>query len=212
MRADTAGILCGAGDRRYLEGTPLMQLSLAPTRPSDAPEDSAEPESAGRRRRPAVEAIACWSAKHRLVALAAWLVMVVGALLAGHAYGTARLPQYDPGPSGTAERMLSQLHVVSPPSESVLVQSRTPGAQRTFAADPQIRLAARDVVTALRALPATAADIRSPFGRLGRQLIGPHGGAVLITFNVAGPNANADSTVVSALRAVAAVQARYPDL
>ena len=146
------------------------------------------------------------------MALAAWLVMVVGALLAGHAYGTARLPQYDPGPSGTAERMLSQLHVVSPPSESVLVQSRTPGAQRTFAADPQIRLAARDVVTALRALPATAADIRSPFGRLGRQLIGPHGGAVLITFNVAGPNANADSTVVSALRAVAAVQARYPDL
>jgi RND superfamily putative drug exporter len=159
-----------------------------------------------------VEAIACWSARHRLVALVAWLAMVGGALLAGHAYGTAHLAQYDPGPSGTAERMLSQLHVVSPPSESVLVESRTPGAQRTFAADPQIRLAARDVVTALQALPATATDIRSPFGRYGKQLVAPHGGGVLITFNVAGPNANADSTVVRALRAVAAVQARYPNL
>ncbi len=36
-----------------------------------------------------------------------------------------------------------------------------------------MRLAARDVVTALRALPATAADIRSPFGPSGKELIAP---------------------------------------
>ena len=58
-------------------------------------------------RRPVVERVACWSARHRLIALVAWLAMVGGALLAGHAYGTAHLAQYDPGPSGTATRSTS---------------------------------------------------------------------------------------------------------
>jgi putative drug exporter of the RND superfamily len=164
------------------------------------------------RRRPVVERIACWSARHKVMALVAWLVMAGGALLAGHLYGTASQPQYDPGPSGVAERMLTSLHVISPPSESVLVQSRTPGPERTFAADPQLRLAARSVVAALRALPAAATNIQSPFGRNGKSLVAPDGGGVLITFQVAGPHASADATVLRALRAVAAVQARYPSL
>ena len=147
-----------------------------------------------------------------MVALLGWLAMVGGALLAGHLYGTQSQPQYDPGASGVAERMLTRLHVVSPPSESVLIQSRAPGPERTFKVDRQLRLAARDVVAALRALPAAAANIQSPFGRNGKELIAPGGGGVLITFQVAGPNANADATVVRALDAVAAVQARYPDL
>ncbi len=138
--------------------------------------------------------------------------MVGSALLAGHLYGTASLPQYDPGQSGVAERMLTNLRVVTPPSESVLIQSRTPGPERTFAAYQPMRLAARQVVTALRDLPGAAASIHSPFGRDGKELISPHGGGVLITFLVAGPNDNADNTVVRALHAIAAVQAKHPDL
>jgi putative drug exporter of the RND superfamily len=164
------------------------------------------------RRRPVVERIACWSARHKFIALAGWLAMVGGALLAGHLYGTQSQPQYDPGASGVAERMLTGLHVITPPSESVLIQSRAPGPEQTFAADPSMRLAARSVLTALRALPTTATDIHSPFGRNGRSLVSPGGGGVLITFRVAGPNASADSTVLRALHAVAAVQARYPSL
>src|SRR5713226_6393401 len=156
--------------------------------------------------------MAAWSAQHRLIALFAWLAMVGGALLTGHFYGTTSLPQYDPGPSGVAERMLDRLHVVTPPAESVLVQSRVPGPEHTFTADTRMRLAARDVVAALQGLPGTATDIRSPFGRTGAALVDRGGGGVLITFRVAGPNRAADSTVVRALSAVAAIQRKYPDL
>ena len=159
-----------------------------------------------------VERIACWSARHRVLALCAWLFMVGSALLAGQLAGTSNLPEYDPGQSGVAEQMLTRLNVVTPPSESVLIQSKGPGPERTFTAYPPMRLAARQVVTALRELPATAANIQSPFGRDGKELIEPGGGGVLITFRVAGPNDDADNTVVKALHAVAAVQARHPSL
>jgi putative drug exporter of the RND superfamily len=191
----------------------------SPDAPADGPAAEAAPAAnsepavpPARRHRPVVERIACWSARHRAIALLGWLFMVVSALLAGHFYGTASLPEYDPGQSGVAERMLTALHVVTPPSESVLIQSRVPGPEYTFSAYPPLRLAARQVVTALRDLPTTAANIQSPFGRDGKELISPTGGGVLITFRVAGPNDNADNTVVRALDAVAQIQAKYPNL
>src|SRR5215468_6473680 len=194
-----------------------MQLSAPPAVRLAEAEDSTEPDPSGPasapgRSRPVTERIACWSARHAVLALTAWLLMVGGAVLAGHVYGTQSQPQYDPGRSGVAERMLDRLHVVTPPSESVLIQSRTPGPQWTFASSPRMRLATGAVVAALRALPGAASDIRSPFGRAGKELIAPGGGGVLVTFQVAGPHSQADATVVRALRAIAAVQTRYPDL
>lgn len=162
--------------------------------------------------RPVVERVASWSARHRLIAILGWLVLVGGAVLAGHLYGTSSVPQYDPGQSGVAERMLDNLHVVSPPSESVLIASRVPGPQVGFTSNRHVVLAAHEVVTALRALPGTASDIRSPFGRFGKELVAPGGGSVLITFVVAGPHSSTDATVANALGAVAKVQARHPDL
>src|SRR5258707_3976633 len=162
--------------------------------------------------RPVTERIACGGARHAVTALVGWLVMVGGALLAGHVYGTQSQPQYDPGRSGVAERMLDRRRVVTPPSESVLIQSRPPGPERTFAASPRMRLDTGAVVAALRALPGEASDIKSPFGRAGKALIAPGGGGVLVTFQVAGPHSQADATVVRALRAIASVQTRYPDL
>src|SRR5215470_76735 len=165
-----------------------MQLSTPPVGQSKWAGESAGPELAPTRprgkHRPVVEQIACWSARHKLIALMAWLVMVGGAILAGHLYGTQSQPQYDPGQSGIAERMLDRLHVVTPPAESVLVQSRVAGPEHTFTADARMRLAARDVVAALQALPGAAADIRSPFGRNGAALVDRGGGGVLITFRV----------------------------
>src|SRR5260370_1316022 len=158
----------------------LMQPSKPSTGAADADGAASEPGPTRRRHRPLVERIACWSARHRAIALVAWLVVVAGALFAGHVYGTASQPEYDPGQSGVAERMLSQLDVVTPPSESVLIQSRTPGPERTFAAYPPLRLAALQVVTALRALPTTAANIQSPFRRNGKALSAPGCGGVLI--------------------------------
>ena len=159
-----------------------------------------------------VERVACWSARHRVVAVLAWLALVAGAFLGGHLLGAQSRPQYDPGQSGVAERVLGQLHVVTAPAESVLIAPRHPGAGQTFATDAQLRQAARQVVTALRALPGAAAGIRSPFGPGGRAFISRDGRSVLVTFTVAGPHARADATVAEDLAAVASVQARHPGL
>src|SRR5262249_44320586 len=170
------------------------------------------------RRRPVTERIACWSARHRVIALVGWLVMVGGAFLAGQVFGTQSQPQYDPGQSGVAERMLHHLNVVSPPSATVLIQSRAPatGASPAPAAAPaltgQVRQATAAVVAELRALPGAAADIQSPFGPAGKHLIGPGGTSALVTFEVAGPHSQADARVEPALEAVSDVQSRYPDL
>ncbi len=166
-------------------------------------------------RTPVVEAVAHWSATHRLLALTAWLMLMGGAILAGHVFGTQSLPQYDPGPSGVAERSLVAMHVVSPPTESVLVQARRPGAASSL--ERELRVAADQVVAALRALPRTAADIRSPFAAAGPLAGGagqitPNGAGALITFTVAGPHNNADTTVLRAIQAVATVQAKHRNL
>src|SRR5262249_34538688 len=109
---------------------PLMQLSTPPAtrvRAAEHPAHAGGPAGAGgpasvtrtrsargaqggRRIRPVTERIACWSARHAVIALVGWLLMVGGALLAGHVYGTQSQPQYDPGRSGVAERMLDRLH------------------------------------------------------------------------------------------------------
>ena len=157
-----------------------------------------------------VERMACWSARHRIAVIAGWLVLAVVALLGGHLLGTQSQPQYDPGQSGQAERMLSQLGVVTPPAESVLIQARARPGQRVRHG-PALRGAVAEVVGALRRLRA-AADIRSPLSPGGRALISADGHTALVTFKVAGPHASADTTVDADLAAVARVQASHPGL
>jgi putative drug exporter of the RND superfamily len=165
---------------------------------------------------PVVERIACWSARHRKAVVAGWLLLVGLAFLAGQALGNQSRPQYDPGQAGQGEQVLHRLGVVTPPAESVLIQARGPGGRgrraATFASDPQMRLAAQAVVAALTRLPRAAEDIASPLGPGGRTLVSPDGRSALVTFRVAGPHAQADTTVATDVAAVAAVQARYPGL
>jgi putative drug exporter of the RND superfamily len=172
-----------------------------------APPQAGRPQSAGG---PAVERIACWSARHRKAVVAAWLLFVGLAVLAGQLLGTQSRPQYDPGQAGRGEQVLNQLGVVTPPAESVLIQARSRTA--TFATDPQMRQAAAAVVAALARLPQAAEDIASPLGPGGATLVSPDGRSALVTFRVAGPHAQADTTVAADVAAVAGVQARYPGL
>jgi RND superfamily putative drug exporter len=157
---------------------------------------------------PFVERVAGWSARHRKTAVAGWLLLVAAALLLGQRLGTDNLNSYDPGQSGRAERVLDRPGVQQPAGESVLIQSRTPGA--TLRADPEMRQAVRQVVTALRAVPQSATDIASPFGPHGGRLVS--GRSALVTFSVAGDPGNDDQAVLPAQRAVAAVAARHPGL
>ena len=194
---------------------------------------------ASARSRPLAERIACWSIRHRLIAVLGWLALVAGAVAAGHLLGTQSMPQYDPGPAGRGEQMLARLGVTSPPSESVLIEPRGPGpAGATFATDAGMRAAARQVIAALTALPGAARNVTGPEvpsvaadlrpasragnpGRAGRAsagaaaspaLVSASGRAALVTFQVAGPHARADTTVGADLRAIARVQARFPRL
>jgi RND superfamily putative drug exporter len=157
-------------------------------------------------RPPAVERVAAWSARHRIVVVVGWLALVVVAFMAGSKLGVPNTNDVGPGQSGQAQRVLNQPGVQQPASESILIQARKAGD--TFANDLQMRQAAQSVVTALKQLPATATDIASPFSTPGLT----SGHSALVTFNVAGNPSNDDQTVAPALNAVAAVQARYPGL
>jgi putative drug exporter of the RND superfamily len=160
-----------------------------------------DPPPRHRAHAPVVERIAAWSARHRKVAVLAWLVMVVAAFAVGQLLHTPNINSYDTGQSGQAERTLDQLKVSSPPGEHVLIQSR----HGTVTTDPGVRAAAAQVTARLRALPRTAAGILPP-------VVSADGHSMLINFTVPGNGDDEDSRVAPALRAVAAVQAEHPSL
>jgi len=153
-----------------------------------------------------VERVACWSARHRIVVVVGWLLLVAAAFTVGQRLGVTNTNAYDPGQAGQAERVLNEPGVQQPGHESVLIKARS--VAETFGNDLEIRQATQSVVTALKQLPGAAADIRSPFTTPGLT----SGNATLVTFSVAGKPSNDDQAVVPALNAVAAVQARYPGL
>ncbi|HEX3959954.1 MAG TPA: MMPL family transporter [Trebonia sp.] len=156
------------------------------------------------------ERVAGWSARHRIIAVVGWLLLVAAALTLGQHLGQGNAQEYDSGQAGQAERVLNRPVVQQPPAESVLIQARSPG--QSYTADLEMRQAVGQVVAALQRLPRTATDIQSP-------LTSPalaSGRSALVTFNVIVPGANGGdggvSEVAPALKAVAAISARHPDL
>ena len=181
-----------------------------------APPEQADPELPRRRTRPrsrppVVERIAGWSVRHRKTAVLGWLFLVAAVFVGGQMLPAKNVQGYDAGQSGQAERTLNRLNVASsPPAENVLIQARAPG--KTFAADPELREATQQVVAALRGLPRSAADIRSPLSPGAASLLSASGRSALVRFSIPGNSGNEDQTVVGDLNAVAAVQSRHPDL
>ena len=191
-----------------------MHPSHTPVLPGTSPGSSPgrdQERTVERRAGPLVERIAGWSARHRKTAVFGWLLLVAVVFAAGQALGTRSVPAYNPGQSGQAERTLQQLtgHASAAPSESVLIQAKTPGQR--FSSDAAMRQAAHEVVAALAALPKSAAGIQSPFAG-GSHLVSADGRSVLVTFQVPGNPDNATSAVQPAQAAVADVQARFPGL
>jgi putative drug exporter of the RND superfamily len=161
-------------------------------------------------RRPVVEQIAGWSARHRKTVVLGWLVLVAVVVVAGQSLGSKSLPSTDAGQSGQAEQTLRQLGVTAPAAEDVLIQARVPGQR--FATDPQMRQAAGQVAAALARLPHAAADVASPLQPDGSALVSRDGRSALVAFQVPGPASGSATAVEPALSAVAAIQARYPGL
>ena len=177
------------------------------------------PADAGIHRRPVVERVACWSARHRKTAVGAWLAFMAVAFIVGQFATGNGVQQYDPGQAGRGEQVLTNLGVVTPPAESVLIEARTDEGHLAAAATTSVRRAAAEVkaVTlqveaALAALPQAAANVRAPFRPGARGLLADHGMAALVTFSVAGPNADADTTVQTDLAVVHRIQESHPGL
>jgi putative drug exporter of the RND superfamily len=161
---------------------------------------------------PLVEKVAGWSARHRIIAVVGWLLLVAAAFTLGQHLGQGNVQSYDPGQAGQAERVLNRPVVQQPPQEQVLIQARSAG--QAYATDPEMRQSVSQVVAALKSLPRSATDIQSPITSPG--LISASGRSVLVTFNVISPGANGGdggvSEVVPALNAVVAIAARHPGL
>jgi len=178
--------------------------------PNAGPHENGPPP--GRARPSLTERAAGWSARHRKTAVFGWLILVAVVFVAGQAFGTKNLPQYDAGQSGQAERVL---HQDAPAqydaySENVLIQARAPGAR--FGTDRAMRQAASQVAASLSAHPKYAGGIRTPLSAGGASLVSADGRSALVTFQVPGNVANVDQAASADQRAVAAVQARHPDL
>ena len=192
-----------------------MHHSQSSVLPGTEPIDRDRDQRPGKR--PAVERIAGWSARHKKTAVFGWLALVALLFTVSQAFGSKNLPSYDPGQAGQAERALHQAAPTyyGAASEVVLIQARA--ADRTFAADTSMRQAVREVVTALTALPKSATGIQSPLaagaGHPGRSsLVSANGRSALVTFDVPGNVPNSDQAVAADQRAVAAVQAAHPGL
>ncbi len=73
-----------------------------------------------------------WSAAHWKTATFGWLALVVVAVLAGSLLGSKDLTDVETSNKGAAkaEQILADAHIDAPASESVLVQSRGPKADR----------------------------------------------------------------------------------
>src|SRR5215472_11912290 len=81
----------------------------------------------GSPRRGLAAALGGWSARHRMIAIGAWLLFVVAATVLGGAVGRAGLPDYrqGAGDSARAEQILARAHISKPAADLVLVRSTT---------------------------------------------------------------------------------------
>jgi putative drug exporter of the RND superfamily len=147
-------------------------------------------------------ALGSWSAQHRMIAIAAWLLFVVAATVLGGAAGRVGLPNYrqGAGDSARAEQILAEANIGLPAAEMVVVRSRS--ATETVAS-PAFR---RAVGRALADINGTglARQVRDPYAD---HLLSATGRDALIRFNLAG---GPDSRVSTVLAAVSRAQAASP--
>ena len=124
-----------------------------------------------------------WSARHRAVAIAGWLVFVLLAATIGGSVGTKKLTNSElrTGESAAAARALDRAGFSRPAAEQVLVQRR--GAGSVLSADG--RSAIGEVV---RAVTATGRldRIRSPLAPSNGGQLSRDGRSALVLFNMKG--------------------------
>jgi uncharacterized membrane protein YdfJ with MMPL/SSD domain len=147
-----------------------------------------------------------WSAAHWKTATLGWLVLVVCALLAGHAIGPVRLTDSEQatGESARAQAILDRAGFPNHAGESVLVQSPA-----LASGQPAFRHELENVLAGLRRLPAVRA-VRSPLDPANHGQISHDAHSALVEFEIRGSADTADSRVGPVLSAVAGLQRSAP--
>ncbi|MFJ9947384.1 MMPL family transporter [Kitasatospora sp. NPDC091207] len=150
-------------------------------------------------------AMGAWSARHRKAAVFGWLLFVVLSAFLGGLHGSTEVADSEamPGQVSRAARILDEAGLTAPASETVLVQSATLTADA-----PTFRTAVDQVVAGVNGT-GRATDVRSPYDT-GAVSADRH--SVLVQLDVKGERKEAVANVTAVLDAVAAVQARHPDL
>src|SRR5499427_33063 len=158
----------------------------------------------GSPRRGLAAALGGWSARHRMIAIGAWLLFVVAATVLGGAVGRAGLPDYrqGAGDSARAGQIVANAHINQPATELVLVHSTTATATT---ASPAFRHAVHRALAEINGT-GLARQLQNPYTS---HLLSADGRDALIRFNLAD---GADSRVGTVLAAVARAQARSPGI
>ena len=142
-----------------------------------------------------------WSARHRLTAIAGWLVFVIAAMLIGGAVGQVTMgrAEYGTGESGRAQRALIDAGVAPRAQEMVLVHSATAAAGTAG-----FNAAVDAVVSGVQAT-GIVTDMRPP-------VPSPTQHDVLIQFAMTGNSDTSATRVQPVLDAVRRAQAAHPDV
>ncbi|MFF2184304.1 MMPL family transporter [Streptomyces sp. NPDC058155] len=153
-----------------------------------------------------VESVAGWSARNRTAAIAAWLLLVVVAVLSSSLFPGEEARATDPGEAGRGQRMVSAQGAGDSIRENVMIRAGV-----GVGAEPATRRAAtKDLVAALRAVPDAVRDVGSPLGAHGGRWVSEDGTADLVTFEIAGPDAEFDAHRQAAGAAVEKVTRQHP--
>jgi uncharacterized membrane protein YdfJ with MMPL/SSD domain len=149
-----------------------------------------------------------WSSRHRRKAILGWLAFVVGAFLIGGAISQRHLTNAEMG-NGQSRKGLEVYSAAFPKqaSEQVLVQGR--GGVK--AGSPEFVFAVEDLVAQLRNVPYVS-EVSSPLARGNHALLARDGRSGLVTFKLAGDEAQVQARVAAPLAITADVQAAHPQV
>jgi RND superfamily putative drug exporter len=152
--------------------------------------------------------LAIWSARHRVIAIAGWLLFVVLITLLAGQLGTSKAGRSEQGTgeSRRGEEIIAAAGFPNHAGELVLVRS-----DRLTVTDPAFRAAVTDTIAAIEAT-GQVESIRSPLAAGGAGQISADRHSALVAFDIRGARDTAKDRIGPVLDAVATVQRGHPEL
>src|SRR3954467_520614 len=200
---------CSSSSASLSRGRSTARSRPAPSVTISSTRSSTALRIAGMHGRNLTARAAHWSAQHRKLAIFGWLGAVVASVVLSGAFGlnTIKLENQGVGESKRGDQTQARAGFFDRANENVLIQAR--GAQN--ADSPAFRAAIADVSGTLRAFPDVRA-IKSPLAAGNEGQISRDRRSALVNFYVRGDQDQARDRVGPILAAVAAAQARHPQL